>query len=103
MLRMGIALLTGAVLAGLPATALAGQEHLQTLHDQCGIQLNGSAAFCACLMQTAGETLNENQQTFAAAAVLQDNAEMARVQTLFSADEAMGVMNFMTTFGGCQP
>jgi hypothetical protein len=82
--------------------ALAGPEHLQTLHQQCGVQLNGSATFCACLQQTAGNTLNDNQQAFAAAAVTQNNAEMVRTQALFSADEAMGVMDFMTTFGGCQ-
>jgi hypothetical protein len=86
----------------LSTPAVAGPEHLQTLHDQCGIQLNGSSAFCACLQQTAGDTLNENQQTFAAAAVMQDKTEMQRVQVLLSADEAMGVMDFMTTFGGCQ-
>jgi hypothetical protein len=34
--------------------------------------------------------------------VTQNNAEMGRVQSLLSADEAMGVMEFMTTFGGCQ-
>jgi hypothetical protein len=88
--------------AGLSMPALAGPEHLRTLHDQCGIQLNGSAAFCACLQQTAGDTLNENQQTFAAAAVVQNQAEMQRVQVLLSPDEAMGVMDFMTSFGGCQ-
>ena len=86
----------------LAAPAFAGPEHLQTLHDQCGVQLNGTAAFCACLQQTAGDTLNDNQQTFAAAAVTQDNAEMQRGQVLLSPDEAMGVMDFMTTFGGCQ-
>jgi hypothetical protein len=90
------------IAAGLAPPALAGPEHLQTLHDQCGVQLNGTAAFCACIQQTAGDTLNENQQAFAAAAVTQNNAEMGRVQTLLSGDEAMGVMEFMTTFGGCQ-
>jgi hypothetical protein len=84
------------------APAFAGPEHLETLHEQCGIQLNGTAAFCACLQQTANDTLNENQQAFAAAVVTQNNAEMGRVQALFSANEAMGVMEFMTTFGGCQ-
>lgn len=82
--------------------ALAGAEHLDTLHEQCGIQLNGSAAFCACLQQTASDTLNDNQQTFAAAVVTQNNAEMQRVQAMLSANEAMGVMDFMTSFGGCQ-
>ena len=96
-----LAVLGAIAAAGLAAPAFAGPEHLQTLHEQCGIQLNGSAAFCACVQQTAGDTLNENQQTFAAAAVMQDNAEMQRVQVLLSADEAMGVMDFMTSFGGC--
>lgn len=93
----------GAIAAvGLAGPALAGPEHLQTLHEQCGVQLNGSGAFCACLQQTAGDTLNENQQAFAAAAVTQNKAEMGRIQVMLSGDEAMGVMDFMTTFGGCQ-
>jgi hypothetical protein len=101
-LRYTLAAATAGLALCLAAPVVAGPEHLQTLHDQCGIQLNGSAVFCTCLQQTASDTLNENQQTFAAAAVTQNNAEMQRVQVLLSPDEAMGVMDFMTTFGGCQ-
>ena len=83
--------------------ALAGPEHLQTIHDQCAIQLNGSAPFCNCLMQAAANTLNDNQQALTAAQVTQNTAEFTRVQAMLSVDEAMGVANFMTTFGGCTP
>jgi glutamate-1-semialdehyde aminotransferase len=84
-----LAVLGAIAAAGLAGSALAGPAHLQTLHEQCGTQLNGGAAFCGCLQQTAGDTLNENQQAFAAAAVTQNKAEMARVQVMLSADEAM--------------
>jgi hypothetical protein len=100
---MKIAAAAALLAAGLSAPALAGPEHLQTIHDQCGVQLNGSAGFCACLMQTAGDTLNDNQQAHTAAQVTRDAAEVARTQVLLSAEEAMGVMTFMTTFGGCSP
>jgi hypothetical protein len=91
------------VAVGAAGPSVAGPQHIQTIHEQCGIQLNGTAAFCTCLSNTAGQTLNENQQAFTAAQVTQNAAEIARVQPLLSADDAMGVMDFMTTFGGCQP
>lgn len=98
---LGAVLLLLATGAAVPS--LAGPEHLEVIQDQCGIQLGGSDAFCSCLSDTAGQTLNENQQAFTAAQVTQNAAEIARVQPMLDANEAMGVMNFMTSFGGCQP
>ena len=90
----------GALLTGLSIPALAGPEHIQTIREQCGIQLNVSASVCECIA-TAAADLNENQQAFAAAQVTSNGPEIARIQTLLSAEEALGVMNFMTGFGGC--
>ena len=91
----------GAMLTGLPMPALAGPEHIDAIREQCGIQLNFPANVCDCMAAAAAADLNENQQAFTAAQVTSNGQEIARIQTLLSADEAMGVMNFMSGFAGC--
>ena len=87
----------GALLAALILPAVAGQEHLDIIYEQCGIQLNKPPAVCSCMSENAGTRLNENQQAFMAAQVTANGAEIQRIQALMSQDEAMVVMQFMTT------
>jgi len=77
--------------------AFAGQEHLDIIGQQCGAQLGQPPAVCSCMAQSAGAQLSDTQQAFMAAQVTSNGPEIARTQALLSADEAVAVMQFMTT------
>ena len=85
-----------ALLLGV-APAFAAQEHLDIISQQCGIQIGQTPAVCGCMAQSAGAQLSENQQAFMAAQVTANGPEIARTQGLLSPDEAVSVMQFMTT------
>lgn len=90
-------LAAGALVAALTVPAFAGQEHLNIINQQCGVQLGKPPAVCNCMAQSAGTQLNDNQQAFMAAQVTANGPEMARTQALLNPTEAIAVMQFMTT------
>jgi hypothetical protein len=93
-------LVTVAALAFAVTPAFAAQEHLDIIGQQCAVQLGQSPAVCGCMSQSAGAQLNDNQQAFMAAQVTSNGPEIARTQALLDANEAIGVMQFMTTIVG---
>ena len=86
-----------AALAFATMPAFAAQEHLDIIGQQCAAQLGQTPAVCGCMVQSAGAQLNDSQQAFMAAQVTSNGPEIARTQALLSANEAVGVMQFMTT------
>ena len=93
-------LLAAAFLAASLSPALAGPEHLTIIGQQCASQLKLSAAVCNCMVQKAGAELNNSQQAFMAAQVTGNTAEVARVQGMMTAQEAVATGQFMTSVVG---
>ena len=87
---------TAALFSLALSPAMAGEAHLDIIHQQCGVQLGLAPAACDCLRNAAAAELNENQQAFMAARVTNDKAEISRIQPLLSQEEAVGVGTFMT-------
>ena len=52
---------------GFASPAMAAQADLDMLQQECGPQLNLSAAGCQCIADTAAAQLNDVQQAFVAA------------------------------------
>jgi hypothetical protein len=79
------------------APAFAAPEHLEIIGQQCGVQLNQSPTVCSCVQQNAGTQLSDTQQAFMAAQVTANVPEITRTQGLLTADDAIGVMQFMSS------
>jgi hypothetical protein len=80
------------------APAFAAQEHLDIIGQQCGTRLSLAPQVCACMQQSAGTQLTDNQQAFMAAQVTANGPEITRIQAeLLTAEDAVKVMQFMTT------
>lgn len=90
-------ILLAATLALAVSPAVAGPQHLQIIGQQCAAQLGKPPAVCSCMSQRAGAQLSENQQAFMAAQVTGNGPEIGRTQALLGANDALGVMQFMTT------
>lgn len=90
-------ILLALALVAAMSPAVAGPQHLQIINQQCGTQLGKPPAVCNCMSQRAGSQLSENQQAFMAAQVTGNAPEIGRTQATLSANDALGVMQFMTT------
>jgi hypothetical protein len=80
--------------AGAVAPAFAGPQDLKTIGDQCAAQ-GRAAPVCACMVQKAAKELNGNQQAFMAAQMTGNAAEIARIQSTITAQEAAATATFM--------
>jgi hypothetical protein len=107
-MRFTTALCAGLLIAGSVAgsgfvgPALAGPADLKVIGQQCSGQLHQTPAVCDCMVQKASTQLNSNQQAFMAAQVTGNTAEVARIQSMMTAQEAAATAQFMgSVIGQC--
>lgn len=96
-----IATMALAICGVAPAPAVwAAQEHLDTLKNECGVQLSMSSSACACIADKAGAELSDVQQAFVAAQVTRNKPEAGRLQQQMTVAEMMQAGTFMTNAPG---
>lgn len=100
MLRMTVLAVSLAAAAG---SAHAGPAEVAAIEAGCTKSLNWSAAACRCFAEKAGSTLNDKQQAFMAATLVQDKAGVAMLAVQLSQAEMMQAGMFPSQAGpACQ-
>jgi len=93
-------IVAGALLAASLAPAFAGPQDLQAIGESCANQLKLAPAVCSCMVDKAGTDLSSDQQAFMAAQIKGDAAEVARIQSTLTIEEATATGQFMSTVVG---
>jgi hypothetical protein len=94
-----VSLCAALVVAASCVSALAGAQDLKVIGQQCAAQ-GHAAAVCNCMVQSAAKQLNSNQQAFMAAQMSGDAAEIARIQSMITPQEASATASFMGSVVG---
>lgn len=89
-----VSLSAALIVAAMAVPALAGPQDLKTIGQQCAAQ-GHAAAVCNCMVQKAAKELSSNQQAFMAAQMSANAAEIARIQSMITPQEAAATAGFM--------
>lgn len=83
----------------LPDSARADQAHLDTIREQCGIQLKMTPKACKCIADKAA-VLSDSLQAFVVAMITKNKREAANIQAKLTVEEQVEAGKFMTSAPG---
>jgi hypothetical protein len=87
-------LVAGALIATAPPPVQAAQEHLDTIRQQCGTQLQKPPPVCDCMVKYATE-MTDDQQGYIAAQMSGNAAEISRILPLLNGSDEAAVMSYL--------